>query len=96
MKADSLGGVSIKESALGTVPSAGISSAAPASPWSPASGVLARGRSITSVARTGEGRYQVIFDGDVRGCAYFATVGDTERRAAGPAPRSPPRRWPRT
>ena len=45
------------------------------------SGVLARGRSISSVARTSAGRYQVIFAGDVRGCAYFATVGD-----AGAAP----------
>ena len=37
---------------------------------------------MSSVARTGDGRYQVILDGDVRGCAYFATIGDPS--AAGP------------
>ena len=37
---------------------------------------------MTSAARTGAGRYQVIFTGDVRNCAYFATPGDPT--AAGP------------
>jgi hypothetical protein len=36
-----------------------------------------RGRDISSVARTAEGHYQVIFNGNVRNCAYFATVGGT-------------------
>lgn len=36
-----------------------------------------RGRGVTSVARTDNpGRYQVIFNRDVRGCVYSATVGD--------------------
>ncbi len=77
VKPDSLGGVSIKESALGTVPSAGITFGSARFAVVAANGILARGRSTTSVARTSEGRYQVIFNGDVRGCAYFATVGDT-------------------
>ena len=37
---------------------------------------------MSSTARTSNGRYQVIFDADVRNCAYFATVGDPS--AAGP------------
>lgn len=45
-------------------------------------GVLARGRGVTSVVRTAAGRYQVVFDRDVRGCVYTATVGDVS--AAGP------------
>ena len=40
-------------------------------------------RPRTSSARTAEGRYQVIFNRDVRGCAYFATVG-------GPTAAAPP------
>ena len=39
-------------------------------------GVAARGRGVSSAARTGAGRYQVIFDRDVRNCAYLATLGD--------------------
>ena len=42
-----------------------------------------RGRGTTSVARTAEGRYQVIFDADVRGCGYYATIG-------GPTAAAPP------
>ena len=42
----------------------------------------ARQRSVSSVARTAAGRYQVIFTSDVRNCAYFATVGDTSAVAA--------------
>jgi hypothetical protein len=41
-----------------------------------ANGVLARGRGLASnPVRTGEGRYQLIFNRDVRSCAYIATVG---------------------
>ena len=43
-----------------------------------------RGRDVSSAARTSKGRYQVIFSGDVRNCAYFATVGD-ESASAPPA-----------
>ena len=42
-----------------------------------------RGRGVTSAARTAAGRYQVIFDADVRNCGYFATVG-------GPTASAPP------
>src|SRR4051794_25949759 len=39
-------------------------------------GVLARGRGLTSnPVRTGAGRYQLIFNRDVRGCAYVGSVG---------------------
>ena len=47
------------------------------------SGTLARGRSVSSVARTAAGRYQVIFTSDVRNCAYFATIGDTSAAPLG-------------
>jgi hypothetical protein len=40
-----------------------------------ANGVLARGRGVTSAVRTGAGRYQVIFNRDVRSCAVIATAG---------------------
>jgi hypothetical protein len=45
-------------------------------------GATVRGRGTASSARTGDGQYQVIFDRDVRGCTYFATLGDES--AAGP------------
>jgi hypothetical protein len=48
-----------------------------------AAGQQVRARGTTSAARTSEGRYQVIFDRDVRGCAYYATVG-------GPTAAAPP------
>lgn len=76
LKADSIGGGSIKESTLGPVEA--LSHMAVVS----SVGQLARARGVTSVARTAAGRYQVIFDRDVRSCAYTATVGDTS--AAGP------------
>jgi len=75
--AGSLGGRAIKESTLGIVPAAGLAYANARFAVVTAGGALARGRSVSSVARTAEGRYQVIFAGDVRNCAYYATVGDT-------------------
>jgi hypothetical protein len=50
-----------------------------------AGGQAVRGRDVSSAARTSEGRYQVIFNGDVRNCAYFATVGD---ESASPPPQN--------
>jgi hypothetical protein len=41
-----------------------------------AAGAAVRGRGTTSATRSGEGQYQVVFDTDVRTCAYFATLGD--------------------
>jgi hypothetical protein len=48
-----------------------------------AGGQSVRGRGITSAARTADGRYQVIFDADIRGCGYYATIG-------GPTAAAPP------
>jgi hypothetical protein len=79
VKRDGLGGLSISEGTLGTVPAADtLSHSAVVS----SSGQLIRGRGTSSAARTSTGRYQVIFNRDVRGCVYVATVGDTS--AAGP------------
>jgi hypothetical protein len=39
-------------------------------------GLVARGRGVSSASRTAPGRYQVIFDRDVRTCTYVASVGD--------------------
>jgi hypothetical protein len=82
IKANSVGGVAILESRLGTVPSASQADGLTRFAVVSGAGALARGRSVSSAARTSAGRYQVIFDRDVRGCAYFATIGDTS--AAGP------------
>lgn len=81
-KPDSWGGGSIKESTLSTVPSAALAFGSARFAVVNAGGQAIRGRSTTSAARTGPGRYQVIFNGDVRNCAYFATPGDPT--AAGP------------
>jgi hypothetical protein len=77
-----LGGAAIKESSLGLVPSANLAWGAHRFAVVNTGGQLARGRDVSSVARTGDGRYQVIFNADIRGCAYFATVGS--ETAAGP------------
>jgi hypothetical protein len=71
-----IGGGAIKESSLGTVPSAAISDGLTRYAVVGGNGVVARSRGVSSVARTAEGRYQVILDRDVRNCAYFATIGD--------------------
>jgi len=76
LKADSIGGGSIKESSLGPVQALAHQAVVTGA------GVLARGRGVSSVVRTAAGRYQVVFDRDVRGCVYTATVGDVG--AAGP------------
>jgi hypothetical protein len=78
-----VGGGAIKESSLGTVPSASIADGLARYTVVTGAGVQARGRGTTSVSRTGEGRYQVIFDRDVRNCAYFATIGDVGAAGAG-------------
>jgi hypothetical protein len=72
-----VGGKAIKESSLGTVPSASVADGFPRFAVVTAAGVGARSRGATSITRTSAGRYQVIFDRDVRNCAYFATIGDT-------------------
>jgi hypothetical protein len=82
VRADKLGGRSIKESSLGPVGTALVAHGGARYAVVTDGGQLARGRDISSVARTGDGRYQVIFNADIRGCAYFATVG--HESAAGP------------
>jgi hypothetical protein len=82
IRRNKIGGGTVKESSLGTVPSAFQAFGAGRFAVVNANGQLVRGRDISSVARTGEGRYQVIFNADIRGCAYFATIGDPT--AAGP------------
>jgi hypothetical protein len=81
VRRDKLGGGAVKEASLGVVPAALIAHAAARYAVVNGGGQLVRGRDISSVARTGDGRYQVIFNGDVRSCAYFATVGDPSAAA---------------
>jgi hypothetical protein len=45
-------------------------------------GAAVRARGVASSAQTGTGQYQVVFDRDVRGCVYLATLGDES--ASGP------------
>jgi hypothetical protein len=75
-RADGIGGRAIKESTLGTVPSAFQAHGATHFVVVSDQGVQVRGRGTVSAARTAEGRYQVITDRDVRSCAYYATIGD--------------------
>ena len=82
VRRDRVGGGSIKESSLGVVPAAGVAHGGARFAVVNGGGQLVRGRDISSVARTSDGRYQVIFNADVRGCSYFATIGDPS--AAGP------------
>jgi hypothetical protein len=72
-----IGGRAIKESSLGTVPSAALADGVTRYAVVTGAGVVARSRGVSSAARTSQGRYQVIFDRDVRNCAYLATIGDT-------------------
>jgi hypothetical protein len=83
VRADGIGGRAIKESTLSTVPAALLSHGSAHFAVVNAGGQAVRSRGITSAARTAEGRYQVIFDADVRGCAYYATIG-------GPTAAQPP------
>ena len=78
---DKLGGRSIDEGTLATVPGAHIAHGGARYAVVNGNGQLVRGRDTSSVARTGDGRYQVIFNADIRGCAYFATVGDASAAA---------------
>jgi hypothetical protein len=83
VRADGLGGRAVKESTLGTVPGAFVAHGSAHFAVVNAGGQQVRARGTTSAARTAEGRYQVIFDRDVRGCAYYATIG-------GPTAAAPP------
>jgi hypothetical protein len=85
MRKDSVGGGAIDEATLGPVPSAFLAAGASRFAVVNAGGQAVRGRDVSSAARTSEGRYQVIFSGDVRNCAYYATVGD---ESASPPPQN--------
>lgn len=85
MRKDSIGGGAIDEATLGPVPSAFLAGGGSRFAVVNAGGQAVRGRDVSSAARTSEGRYQVIFNGDVRSCAYFATVGD---ESASPPPQN--------
>ena len=76
MGGDRVGGGAVKESSLGTVPAASIADGEARFVSVTSAGVLARGRNVSSAARTSEGRYQVIFNRDVRNCAFLATIAD--------------------
>ena len=78
-----IGGRAIKESTLGTVPGAALADGLTRYAVVTGAGVVARSRGVSSAARTGQGRYQVIFDRDVRNCAYLATIGDAGAASPG-------------
>jgi hypothetical protein len=82
-RANGVGGRAIKESTLSTVPASVVAEGSTHFSVVNAGGQQVRGRGTTSVARTGQGRYQAIFNRDVRNCAYFATIG-------GPTAAAPP------
>jgi hypothetical protein len=82
VRRDKIGGGSVKESTLGVVPSSLLAHGGARFAVVGGGGQLVRGRDISSVARIAAGRYQVIFNADVRGCGYYATIGDPS--AAGP------------
>jgi hypothetical protein len=87
VRKDALGPHAIKESKL-TVAAAGVASLSNGSSHFAvvgANGVIARGRGLASnPVRTGAGRYQLIFNRDVRGCAYVATQGVIGATTPGP------------
>jgi hypothetical protein len=76
MRSNGIGGGAVKESTLGPVPAAFLAAGGTRFAVVNAGGQAVRGRDVSSAARTSAGRYQVIFNGDVRNCGYFATVGD--------------------
>jgi hypothetical protein len=81
MRRDSVGGGAVEEATLGPVPSAYLAAGATRFAVVNSGGQAVRGRDVSSAARTSVGRYQVIFNGDVRNCAYYATVGDESASA---------------
>jgi|Tabmets5t2r1_1033131.scaffolds.fasta_scaffold14144_2 hypothetical protein len=86
-KREGFGGGAIKESSLDStkikqVPSSVIADGVTRHAVISNVGATVRSRGTTSSSQTGTGDYQVIFDRDVRGCVYSATLGDES--AAGP------------
>jgi hypothetical protein len=83
VRGNGIGGRAIKESTLSTVQSAFLAHGSHRFAVVNAGGQQVRGRNVASVSRTGPGRYQAIFDTNIRGCAYYATIG-------GPTAAAPP------
>jgi hypothetical protein len=86
-KREGFGGGAIKESSLDAtkikqVPSSVIADGVTRHAVISNVGATVRSRGTTSSSQTGTGDYEVIFDRDVRGCVYSATLGDES--AAGP------------
>jgi hypothetical protein len=86
-KREGFGGGAIKESSLDAtrikqVPSSVIADGVTRHAVISNVGATVRSRGTTSSSQTATGDYQVIFDRDVRGCVYSATLGDES--AAGP------------
>ncbi len=85
-KRNGFGGGAIKESTLdasqldeddiGKVRAAGVADGITHQAVVSETGTLSRGRGTTSVTRSGAGQYQLVFDADVKACAYSATLGD--------------------
>jgi hypothetical protein len=73
-KRDSLGGGAIKESTLGTVPSATTAVGLTLQVVVAADGTRSNDRGVVSTTKTATGRFQVVFDRDVRGCVVAATL----------------------
>jgi hypothetical protein len=83
VRRDGIGGRAIEESTLSTVPAALVAEGGTHFAVVNGGGQQIRARGTTSAARTAEGRYQVIFNRDVRACAYYGTIG-------GPTAAAPP------
>lgn len=86
-KLDGFGPNAIKEQVLDAakldkVTAAGVADGAARHAVISNAGAAVRGRGVTAASQTGPGQYQVVFDSDVRACAYSATLGDES--AAGP------------
>ncbi|MBA2420339.1 MAG: hypothetical protein H0V57_04330 [Thermoleophilaceae bacterium] len=76
IKRAGLSGREVNEGRLGVVPQAeGISHFAVIRAGD---GAATRSRGATSATRSAIGRYQVIFNRDVRGCAYSASLGNLD------------------
>ena len=89
--ANGLGGSAIKERASAPCRPRASPTAAPASPWSPPTACSRAAAASARWPAPATGRYQVIFTGDVRGCAVLRHGRRHERLAA----RRPARRSPR-
>lgn len=88
IKNDSLGRVPIKEERLtaskfGQVNSSKVADGVNRQAVVTSAGGLSRARGATSSTRTGLGEYTVVFNRDVRTCAYFVSIGSVSTTAPG-------------